>query len=252
MDFSAKRLYRHFFDLGEGHSKNDEAVRAGIHKLVGQTDRADHPGEEGSSVRTLGEQRNGEMTPKASSPDIIRPYFYQGGRLTVQGISRLAGIGKTVIGSLFSFVILLGALARQAWNWVWTSVGNRIREKEAIRRYLRWGAVGLLGIWLTFFVWNTLSHMLKSTEQPAQRIEIKVLKPLTIQVAAYLKLSHAERYVALLKKKGISARMKKTQAGGKTWYLVRVSEFIDKKSAAEYGNRLKSKKIIDDFFVSNK
>jgi nicotinamide riboside kinase len=40
--------------------------------------------------------------------------------------------------------------------------------------------------------------------------------------------------------------------GGKTWFVVRVSEFADKKSADTYGRHLKQQKIIDDFFVTNK
>ena len=45
---------------------------------------------------------------------------------------------------------------------------------------------------------------------------------------------------------------KKVNGGGKTWFVVRVSEFADKKSAADYGRKLKRQKIIDDFFVNNK
>ena len=89
-------------------------------------------------------------------------------------------------------------------------------------------------------------------EQPSTKIDVRINKPFTIQVAAYLKQSHADRYLAALAEKGITATVKKTGGGGKTWYLVRISEFSDKKSAADYGTRLKAEKIIDDFFVSNK
>ncbi|MCP4672119.1 MAG: SPOR domain-containing protein, partial [Desulfobacula sp.] len=77
-------------------------------------------------------------------------------------------------------------------------------------------------------------------------------KPFTIQVAAYLKQVHADRYAGVLKKKGFTPFIKKVRGGGKTWYVVRVSEFSDKASAAAFGKKLKDKKIIDDFFVSNK
>jgi cell division protein FtsN len=55
-----------------------------------------------------------------------------------------------------------------------------------------------------------------------------------------------------LKKKGIDAVIKKVAGGGKTWFLVQVSEFTDKKSAEDYGQKLKQNHIIDDFFVNNK
>jgi len=54
-----------------------------------------------------------------------------------------------------------------------------------------------------------------------------------------------------LKKKGIEASVKKVAGGGKTWFVVRVSSFVDKKSATTYGQKLKQQKIIDDFFVNN-
>ncbi len=50
----------------------------------------------------------------------------------------------------------------------------------------------------------------------------------------------------------MDARIKQTTAGGKTWYLIHVSEFEDRESAAAYGNQLISEKIIEEFFVSNK
>lgn len=83
-------------------------------------------------------------------------------------------------------------------------------------------------------------------------IEIQFPKPFTIQVAAYLKQVHADRYAAILKQKGIVPIITKVKGGGKIWYVVRISEFADKATAAAFGKKLKAEKIIDDFFVSNK
>jgi cell division protein FtsN len=101
---------------------------------------------------------------------------------------------------------------------------------------------------------STISHTFKSRtiEKEKIKIPIQVFKPFTIQVAAYLKQKHAKRYVGILKKKEIDARIKKVYGGGKTWFVVRISEFTDKKSAVAYGRKLKKQKIIDDFFVNNK
>ena len=92
----------------------------------------------------------------------------------------------------------------------------------------------------------------RTVEKEKIKIQIQVPKPFTIQVAAYLKQKHADRYVDILKKKGIDAVIKKVGGGGKTWFVVRVSEFIDKKSATAYGEKLVQQNIIDDFFVNNK
>jgi len=147
------------------------------------------------------------------------------------------------IGSVLSFFIL--------------SAGKSvtyIKEHEKAQFYLKTGLLSMVSIWLLFFMANTLSHMLKSkaVEKPEKEIQIQVPKPFTIQVAAYLKQKHASRYVDTLKKKGIDAIVKKVGGGGKIWFVVRVSEFVDKKSAAAYGQKLKQQEIIDDFFVNNK
>lgn len=159
---------------------------------------------------------------------------------TCVSMLKLAG---SIIGSFLSFFILLV-----------TRLTTYIKEHEKAQFYLKTGFLGLISIWLLFFMINTLTHMLKSRtiEKQKTTIEIQAPKPFTIQVAAYLKQSHAKRYVDVLKKKEIDARVKKVKGGGKTWFVVRVSKFHDKKSAAAYGQKLKQQKIIDDFFVNNR
>lgn len=132
---------------------------------------------------------------------------------------------------------------------------DRLRHSSRAKRFLKNGFLALVFVWLGYFMLNTISHLFKTravTKPPVKEVALEVPKPFTIQVAAYLKHEHAQRYVGSLKTKGIDARIKKVDGGGKSWYLVRVSEFVDKKSAAEYGNKLKKEKIIDDFFVNNK
>jgi hypothetical protein len=131
-----------------------------------------------------------------------------------------------------------------------TAIGRQIKW----RFYLKAGFMGLLCVGLAVFVYHTISYL--KTPEPVAKTEIvikeSVPKPFTIQVAAYLADSHARDYVALLTRQGVDARIKKTTAGGKTWYLIHVSEFETRKTAAMYGNQLKSEHIIEEFFVTNK
>jgi cell division protein FtsN len=78
-----------------------------------------------------------------------------------------------------------------------------------------------------------------------------VTDPFTIQVAAYLKSEHAHRYVAQLKKNGLDAYWTLAVSANKKWYQVRISHFADKQSARQYGESLKAKGIIEDFYVAN-
>lgn len=107
---------------------------------------------------------------------------------------------------------------------------------------------------MAVFVYQTIAYL--NAPEPVIRtetvIEERVPRPFTIQVAAYLTDTHAKEYVARLTNQGVDARIKQTTAGGKTWYLIHVSEFEDRESAAAYGNQLISEKIIEEFFVSNK
>ena len=75
--------------------------------------------------------------------------------------------------------------------------------------------------------------------------------PFALQVAAYLKQDYALKLVDDLKRKGLNAYWVETTHSGKTWYQVRIAHFPDPQSAREFGRRLKSKGIIDDFYVTN-
>jgi len=165
---------------------------------------------------------------------------------TIAAAARMASVflekSWGLMGSVLSFLIL--------------SVGQVfacIKGHEKIQFLLKAGALLIVFAWLGFFMINTLSHMMntRTIEKEKTNIQSQVPKPFTIQVSAYLKQAYAVEYVAHLNKKGIDARVKKVAGGGKTWYVVRVSEFPDKKSAAAYGQKLKQQKSIDDFFVSN-
>ena len=75
--------------------------------------------------------------------------------------------------------------------------------------------------------------------------------PYTIQVAAYLKREHAEHYVTELRSRQIDAHWKEARGKNKIWYQVRISHFPDKASALAYGEALKSRQLIEDFYVAN-
>ncbi|MDD9301569.1 MAG: SPOR domain-containing protein [Desulfobacter sp.] len=255
VDYSARRLYQGFFDGPDVVEKDGagalKEIRARIDTLVG-----DH------------EMRSGQHLSLKSDP-AAAPVFgkYQTG--TGQGLDEIEiqrELGPDSLGQVSGQPVSVSARIKGCIKRCWAAISGvlsqikqggvtrfkQIRKKEKLGLYFRAGVMGLMGIWLIFFVFTTLSHMFKSTQPPGQKIHVLIPKKLTIQVAAYLKLVHAERYAASLKDKGIEAHIKKTKGGGKTWYLVRVSSFTDKKTAADFGNRLKDQKIIEDFFVSNK
>ena len=129
------------------------------------------------------------------------------------------------------------------------------RGQERPARVLKW-SMALAGVAvIAGFGISTLFHIVhispKKTKVEVNRVEVEIPMRFTIQVAAYLKKIHADEYVAKLKQKGLDAYIYKADGGGRTWFIVRVSRFSDRESAAQYGEKLKQQHLIDDFFVDN-
>ena len=248
MDYSAKRVYKTLLDDPELAPEIKTDFRVKIYGLIGEPERSTTSGE------TLGNNGKARVVSTVNSMGFknrflnlsLFSFLSSFLSLTLALFTTVAKGVQTVvkgIASVLSFCILF-----------WGQVISYVRERERVTFYLRAGAMGLLSVWLLFFMGNTISHILKSRDlkKEPRMIEIQVPKPFTIQVAAYLKQVHADRYVAILNKKGIAAATTKVQGGGKRWYVVRISEFSNKAAAAAFGLKLKEEKIIDDFFVSNK
>jgi len=223
-DFTAKKLYQHVLsdpELKHGYAKKIEA-------LIGKPED------------TLQKEVSFQFFDKKPVRKVEIGKKVQ--VLTKKGVYFLQSLWS-FMGASFSFLMLSVA-----------KVYTYIKQNEKIRFYLKAGFLTLVSGLLLFFMVGPISHIVKSRTIEKEKIKtpIQVFKPFTIQVAAYLKPKHAQRYVDILKKKEIDARIKKVYGGGKTWFVVRVSEFIDRKSAAAYGQKLKKQKIHDDFFVNNK
>jgi hypothetical protein len=222
-DFHARKLYR--------HAAQTPAYQSRIEALIG---RQGHP--EPETVATTGPMTKIRVKKKIRITQMV-----------AAAAARLGSAAKAMV--VFSGSVLSGVLLAAARIFEWLKTSQRARF------YLKTGAMSLVCIWLVIFMFSTVTHIFKSRavkQDGLKQMEIQVPKPFTIQVAAYLKQKHADRYVAQLRKKDIDAHVKKAAGGGKTWYLVRVSEFVDKQSATEYGKKLKEQNIIDDFFVNNK
>ncbi len=234
MDYSAKRVYKTLLDDPELAREIKTAFRGKINELLGE------PGE---SIVTLESIVRGRVVSTSLPSAGPKKHFLS---FAPAFFAAAAGFMKGVTMGLSAFLSFCILFFHRAMAYV--------RERERVGFYLRAGGMGILSVCLLLFMGNTISHIFKSGDvaKEPRMIEIKAPKPFTIQVAAYLKQIHADRYAAVLKKKGVVSTIKKVGGGGKTWYVVRISEFPDKASAAAFGKKLKAEKVIDDFFVSNK
>jgi hypothetical protein len=141
--------------------------------------------------------------------------------------------------------------------WMYRQIRAVIRwavHSKKSRRVLTAMLLAGLTAAVIVLVINTVGHLVKSETPVAQKIEKApevITDPFTLQVAAYLKPGYAKTYVEKLKKQGLDAYWREAISANKKWYQVRVSHFPDKKSAREFGEALKTKGIIDDYYVAN-
>ncbi len=134
------------------------------------------------------------------------------------------------------------------------SAGRWAIQSNKARRVLTGIMFAGLTAGLIILVINTVGHLMKTETTVTPKIEKaseKVTDPFTLQVAAYLEAGYARSYVEKLKKQGLDAYWREAISANKKWYQVRVSHFADKKSAKDFGESLKAKGIIDDYYVAN-
>jgi septal ring-binding cell division protein DamX len=101
---------------------------------------------------------------------------------------------------------------------------------------------------------NTVGHLQHKEEaaiQTALPARPVVTDPFTLQVAAYLKPQYARKFVRQLRQQGLDAYWSEAVRGQKRWYQVRVSHFATKEAARNFGEKLKSQGIIEDYYVAN-
>ena len=137
-----------------------------------------------------------------------------------------------------------------------TAIARALRRSPKLRRGITWSLTAGLGILVIVFMINTVGYLTPSPApepppalQPAETPAPPPL-PYTLQVAAYLKPEHAERYIEELRKQSIDVYVVKAHSNDKTWYQVRIAHFPDKAEALVYGSDLKAKGLIEDFYVA--
>ncbi len=101
--------------------------------------------------------------------------------------------------------------------------------------------------------WRFYNRPVLKTQSPPDVVaKVPVITdPFTIQVAAYLKRGDAQQFVDQLIQAGLDAFLTRATSANRSWYQVKVSHFASREAAQGYGRELKSKGLIDDFYVAN-
>ncbi|MBF0302235.1 MAG: SPOR domain-containing protein [Desulfamplus sp.] len=176
----------------------------------------------------------------------------------IKGVVLIASLPMNIISILVNVTKYIAHIVSRSSRNIHSIIAGHPDLRNNVRRLVLLTVAGLL---LLFF-FNTAAHIFRTPKPPVpstpkvvtEDVEVQVVpqKRFTIQVAAYLIQSHAEKYLDGLVKQGVAeGRINSVEGGGKTWYLIRVGKYETKEIATEYGNKLKSQGIIKDFFVDN-
>jgi hypothetical protein len=127
-----------------------------------------------------------------------------------------------------------------------------LKRSSRARQAMKWSLAAILAAGAIVMVISTANHLIKrEAQRPESSKELPAVGRFTIQVAAYLKIKHARSYADRLREQGVSAYWTETLRRNKKWYQVRVSRFPDKAAARAFGESLKAKGIIEDFYIAN-
>jgi hypothetical protein len=162
--------------------------------------------------------------------------------------------GALLVAATWNMASLTGSALHRVFDRIKKTAGL-MRHSRTARRVFTAILLSGLALGIGGLVVNTVSHLKVSEAPPAQKAPEPALPivtdPFTLQVAAYLKAEYAKSYVQELKKRGLDAYWSEAVRGDKRWFQVRVSHFATKQSARDYGDKLKSEGIIDDYYVAN-
>ena len=140
------------------------------------------------------------------------------------------------------------------------ALGKSWRESDRTRHIARWSAVIVFAAIVIISGISTIIYISETKESP-ESASSPVQKPpetaasgrFTIQVAAYRNRDLAIDESDRLKQQGFTdAYWGESRISDENiWYYVRISRFEGKQEAKEFGDDLKSRGIIDDFYVAN-
>ncbi|MGD8366608.1 MAG: SPOR domain-containing protein [Desulfobacterales bacterium] len=195
-------------------------------------------GAEASAVdRGIGRFRIPELAARPAATDGLRP--------SSEGLVRRAGrLAATAHESASGALSAAGRLMADGLQWM--------KKTPAARRALRWAALSVAALAAILLVVNTAGYLMRPEKRPEPKSPAaETAGRFTIQVAAYLKAEQAQRYAEELKRNGLEAYWTESSGDQKKWYQVRISRFEDKAAARAFGDEIKARGLIEDYYIAN-
>ena len=240
----ALQVYIKAYQSGESGAL--EGIMAGLRLLppVGDECRSDLAAAE-KLVADLDPDLVRQMAAKINPPDIRHP-----AREAVEPASRKRVSIESAASRTLGLRAALNKSVEKAAIFVRTCLTS-FYPRQA------WYTLGIAGACLLAVLIVVFSRPVPqppvAEAPPVSPVEDKsiVNDPFTIQVAAYLKVQDAQNFVDQLTRNKLDAFWTKATSANRTWYQVKVSHFATREAAQRFGQELKAKGLIDDFYVAN-
>lgn len=157
----------------------------------------------------------------------------------------ISAAGRSLVDLLTHFSKSVRIGLEQSWKFCSSQSVRRALPAVAIALTLVLAAVGGRR-----FLSRPVERPEVVPEVPKQE-KVVMTDPFTIQVAAYVKSEDARRFVDQLIQEGLDAFWTEAVSANRSWCQVKVSHFASRQEAQKYGQELKTKGLIDDFYVAN-
>jgi hypothetical protein len=163
-----------------------------------------------------------------------------------------------VRGFLHGFPRAAAASYSLVSSWL-GAIGNYWRESQRARQVARWAAVIVFAAVVVVSGIRTVIYILETKEPPEAPSTSDQAEPqmatsgrYTVQVASFRNQPQAIDLAKRIQQQGYPAYWGESRSSEEdVWYYVRISRFEDKQDAKKFAEELKSKRIIDDFYIAN-
>jgi hypothetical protein len=175
----------------------------------------------------------------------------------VRTVRILASLYRFIRQCMLASARAIRTITSNFMEW-FQSIGRHWNESPRTRYIAKWVAVSIFaavviisGISTVYYIRETKESP-DATSAPAEpEPQIATSGRYTVQAASFRTSLLAKDFVNRLNQLGYSAYSGESRSAEDIWYYVRISRFETKQEAREFAEELKSKGIIEDFYIAN-